>query len=548
MKAASLEKKLTGHGAYKMRIPRNKIRGKGGYFWDKIKEYGGKALRGAITGVAGEGAGNFFNQITGLGKYKVRRNALLMPGTSEHANYQDTSVNVESLPEVGRPPSFGTDGTGSDILFTHSEYVQDITANDTFQSQSFLLNPGNPVLFPWLSQIASLYEMYEMLGLVFQVRTTCLNATTSGLGVGTINLATEYDVYDAGFDSKKAMDACEFSSSSLPTENQLHPIECDPKRAATRMSYVEPGVSVIAGIQGDARLDFMGSTTVASVGQPSAYNGQIIGELWVSYKVRLSRPILENNLVTTAFTQHVQGSLGTAAATLSIANNYVAGGAPFTVTLTNTGTHAYINVANTNGFEGEYLILFKCSWLSNSYGNITNPSGAAFSNLGLCTLVNTWLVDTSACCLGGPLSTNSPFNYQFVGFGVFSFTGSGNALLALPDCSTGAATYDFVIVPYSSVVTKQRDFDRKQKEDSIYQKLDSTNEELLKYKDLVDKMSEKLDFMMRKQSKNEALDESEDHISKLITDENYHCIDVPKTCDRHCITYKAKHCPICIPS
>lgn len=544
MKVAKLERKIEGHGAYKMRIPRNKIRGKGGYFWDKIKEYGGKALRGAITGVAGNTAGDIFNQITGLGKYKVRRNALLMPGTPEHANYQDTSVSVEALPEVGRPPSFGTDGTGSDIVFTHSEYVADIQAQANFTSTTYLINPGNPVLFPWLSQIASLYEMYEMLGLVLQVRTTCLNATTAGLGVGTINIATEYDVYDNGFDNKKAMDACEFASSSLPTENQLHPIECDPKRSATRMQYVEPGISSLVGIQGDARLDFMGATTVASVGQPSAYDGQIVGELWVSYKVRLSRPVLENNLVTTNFTQHVTGTLSASNGTPpAIVNNNVAGGVPFGLTFTGTSTHTQLTVANTNGLEGEYFMMMHIVTAGSAYGGTTLLSNSIAVVGGMCNLLTTWTANNQAYGITGVYNTSAANTVSSV-YCAVNFTGTGTVAIAIPDIATYASTYDFIILPYSSIVTKQLVEQKRVREDPLSIKLEDTKRELVEYKANLNMLMEEVRKL--KHGKCEVDGEETDHIGKLLLEQDYCSID-SRTCSKHSITYKAKLCPMCAP-
>jgi len=380
---------ITGKGKYKInknRVPR--IMGKGGY-WDdalaNLKHLGGKALNLGASSLSeylapgtGEIASGLFKQITGLGKYKLRKNEL-----HGKMNFSHMMMPLEAGAAVARPPSFGTDGTGSDILFSHSEYVSDILSSVAFSSTVYYINPGNPVLFPWLSQLASLYEIYDFEGLVFEYRPTSGTSVNSSTGaVGTVLMATEYDVYDAGFSNKREMDSAEYSSSGTQYDTFLHPIECDPKRNVIRSNYVIPGLNTITGIPGDARMDFLGSMSVATTGQGA--NGASIGELWVSYKVRLSRPVLETNLITSNFTQHTTGTVAALNTSPVILTNHSAGGSPFGISISGTSTSMIFTINNQAAYTGRYLIVMGC-WFTGS--TVLTPSGSVQALTGNATVV-----------------------------------------------------------------------------------------------------------------------------------------------------------------
>lgn len=458
-KAAVVTELVAGKGSYKTtraKLPR--ITGRGGYFTDLLKNVGGKALKGLVSGAAnsfipgaGEFAGDIFTNITGLGNYKLNRNSL----APAH------QMQLESSPNIARPPSFATDGTGSDLIFTHAEYVADVISSTAFSSTTYLINPGNPLLFPWLSQLAALYELYEMDGLVFEFRpTSATSVATSNPGMGVVMMATEYDVYDAGFGNKREMDSAEYASSGLPYERFVHPVECDPRRGVTRSNYVLPGVTVVAGVSGDARLDFLGAFTIATQGQQTG--GAAIGELWVSYKIRLSRPILESNLLTVPFTQHVSGtaSASNSAAPVIVTNN-TSGGAPFNVASVGTGANANFQITNTNGYTGIYLITY--------VGTATGSP--AYSNTSVTPIVTgATFVTTSD---GGQFhGAQNGYSGLFGGLQSFStivnFTTAGTATVefgAFVVSTTGA--WDIIINPYNQYVNAERTLQKARLEDPI---------------------------------------------------------------------------------
>lgn len=296
----SAVKVIVGRGAYKPKGHRTgsaapgvaKVRGRGGFFsdlWSGVKD---------VARFIPEGV-KLFQSISpllaGFGTYRVNKNTFL-----------NNQSNMESGFPTNQAPSFASCNVGSDIVLSHREFVVDIKSSINFTKQKFMLNPGNPVLFPWLNQIAMLYEEYEFLGVVFEFKSTSATAVgTTSSAMGSVVMATDYDCEDNNFYDKRTMEAAEYATSGQPFQSFIHPIECDPKRNVIAKLFIQPGVTDIVDLPGDPRFSMHGVTTVATIGQQ--IDGTSIGELWVSYHVRLSRPILETIPRTYAYGQHIGG-------------------------------------------------------------------------------------------------------------------------------------------------------------------------------------------------------------------------------------------------
>lgn len=275
-----------------------KLRGRGGYWSDLAGDvWGGiKKVASYVPDVISVAKG-LAPLLTGFGAYKIRKNSLL-------AQHNSRSMSMDSGVPTNPAPNFASK-IGSDIVISHREYVRDIKSSIDFKSTTFPLNPGCPDLFPWLSQIANLYEEYEFLGMVFEYRSLSATAVgTTSAGMGAIITATDYDVLDTSFLNKRAMEAAEFSVSGVPYSTFIHPIECDPQRNVLSKGYVVPNIRVATDAPGDPRLSVLGNFTLATVGQQTDTDS--VGELWVSYHIRLSRPILENKN-NPAFSQTAYG-------------------------------------------------------------------------------------------------------------------------------------------------------------------------------------------------------------------------------------------------
>lgn len=235
-----------------------------GDFYDSAGSLLGKGLA-----IAGRTAAKIF----GLGDYEVKKN-VLMSG---------------NLPEVYNMPK------GGGTIIRYQEYLGDIITSATpgnFKIDAYNIQPGLPASFPWLSQIAANYEQYSLEGIVYQFKSTSANALNSvNTALGSVMLATNYDVSDPPFVSKSEMLNYEYSSSCKPSESVLHMIECDPKQSVLTELYTRTGE---LPSNKDLKFYDLGKFQIATVGfQGTSVN---IGELHVTYQVRLLKPKLFSTL------------------------------------------------------------------------------------------------------------------------------------------------------------------------------------------------------------------------------------------------------------
>jgi hypothetical protein len=223
---------------------------------------GGGYLGGPLGSVLGAKAGDLLSKITGFGAYTVNKNTL---------------VSGNSVPTF----RLSTDG----VEISHREFISDIVGSVAFVNQNLNVNPGLSSTFPWLAQLATNFEEYEMLGLVFEYRPSSGSAVSNAsAALGVVVYATDYNVLSPNFTNKQQMESYEYSCSTVPFEGMLHPVECANRANVLNTMYVRNS-SVPAGA--DQRMYDLGNFEFATVGMQSAYT---VGELWVSYHVRLKKP------------------------------------------------------------------------------------------------------------------------------------------------------------------------------------------------------------------------------------------------------------------
>ena len=241
------------------------------------------ALQGGYEGYQ-SGAG--FSRRQGWGDYGPVSENQIMGGQGSGADQQQIAVNQN-------------DNSG-DLYIAHTEFVQNITATcsssgvSPFEITEFPINPGLSVTFPFASQIAQNYALYEPMGIIFQYKPTSGEyGSVSGNALGKVILATNYDPDADAFINSVQMENYDYANSSKPSCGILHGIECMPDSRPNHSMYVRTGTSQKSLIFTD-----IGNFFVATEGvQGAASSTQIIGELWVTYKFRLSRANLFGSLL-----------------------------------------------------------------------------------------------------------------------------------------------------------------------------------------------------------------------------------------------------------
>jgi hypothetical protein len=313
-----------------------------------------------------------------------------------------------------------------EVIIAHREYVGDITGTTSFNLAAYAINPGLSVPFPWLSQVAANFEQYEMLGLVYEFRTlsgTAVGSTNTMLGA--VVMATDYDVNNPLFTSKQQMDSYEFSCSDVPYNSFMHPIECAPRDKTIGLQYVRSG-PVPAG--SDQRFYDLGNFQIATQGMQSG--ASTVGELWVSYHVRLCKPRIPPAGSVMQYAHLYATPSGTAAAaslggTTGLLESYASSTPYNIVTFTQSTSNANFYLPTT----GNYLILVGAAASSNIAAVPTVSFGANISNL---TLFDGWAAESLGYYTGS--STAKCFGAQVT----ISGTGSAN-LVTLGGC-TGLAS------------------------------------------------------------------------------------------------------------
>lgn len=243
---------------------------KGG-FARKGAEMGSKY--GVLGALAGKGLGAGLSAITGYGNYSVRANSL-----------SKVSTSVDMIPQFVK--------NDHSIRVTHREFIKDLvvpTNPADFNLQSFLINPANKDLFPWLATMARQYSQYKIHGMVFAYKTMSSDITAGG-SLGTVILATNYNAIDRAFLTKIEMENSEFAVSTKPSMSLVHAIECDPKYSGLDVLYVrDPSYETLD--TNDRRFYDYGRFQVATTGLPGT-PATTMGELWVSYDIEFMKPVL----------------------------------------------------------------------------------------------------------------------------------------------------------------------------------------------------------------------------------------------------------------
>ena len=353
--------------------------GRGGYFpaWDSIKKYGRLASRGiggALTAarVASQGAdaaalerawirgsrkGGRVSRAIGLGDYDVSTNQIV--GGDPMSSQQNVHhIGMDSY----------SDASG-DIIYSNTEFVKNIYASvvsgtSPFHVESFALNPAMGATFPFLSQIAMNFELFEFMGLMFQYKPTSGEfGSNNSNALGKVVLATNYDPDASEFANSIVMENYDYACSTKPSSGCVHGVECAPSQRSTVQMYTRSG----AGNKDKVFTD-LGTFQLASEGIPSSVAQEVlIGELWVTYTVKLSRAKL-NQAIGQAIAHGAWiGSLGTNMGgkiwTPQSANSITTvSGSPNGLEMQITGeSTGSINLFFGNSYQGKRILL---SWYS----------------------------------------------------------------------------------------------------------------------------------------------------------------------------------------
>jgi len=231
-------------------------------------------------------------------------------------DYHD-NIKYNTLMNAGGPPQFSQDPRSRSNVIRHREFIGSVTGTTNFTITEYIISPVNQKLCPWLSNLASAYEQYRIHGAIFEYNTTSgsVAATTA---IGSVMLATQYNVNDVSFGSKLEMENYEYATDAASNQSFFHGLECAPNEVVAPIKFMDSAVRT--GAVQDLRESQFGRLTVATVGQPATTE---VGEIWLSYEIELLKPRLGIPAAVSSvlFTDSTGGEAGGVAFTAALAPN-----------------------------------------------------------------------------------------------------------------------------------------------------------------------------------------------------------------------------------
>lgn len=288
-----------------------------GDYYDTLKTYGKGALRlGSAIGTAGSVAyqGGNLSQIGRAWERGVKRGSAVakMYGFGDYSTNQIVGAPPENPQQSIHHVTTAPNDLSGDIIYSNTEFVQNVYATivsgaSAFNLESFPLNPALSSTFPFLSQIAQNFELYEFVGLLFHYKPTSGEfGSNNSNALGKVILATNYDPDATEFPNSIVMENYDWACSTKPSDGCVHGVECVPSQRATNQLYTRTG----AGNKDKVFTD-LGLFQIATEGIPSSVAQDVlIGELWVTYTVKLSRAKLYQSLGEAIPYLAIKGSMG----------------------------------------------------------------------------------------------------------------------------------------------------------------------------------------------------------------------------------------------
>lgn len=269
--------------------------------------------------------------------------------------------------------TFKNEGRG--LRVCHREFITDVVSSTAFVNRSLPINPALPSTFPFLSQIARLFENYKMDGLVFEYVSSSGMVTNTSSALGTVIMATDFNSYGSPFANKQAMESYEWAISAVPYQSFAHCVECAPGERHTNTLFTREGA-----YEGSL-LDYdLGKFQYATVGQPT--DGGVLGELWVTYDVVLYKPRILKSLSTPWLRTTAQTMASRSDGVLYMVNNLTYGAGGF---FENTyPTNPFFNYSSgPSGYQGQ------------PFGQDTTNRKLAFYRKGRYRVTVSWICTAS---------------------------------------------------------------------------------------------------------------------------------------------------------
>lgn len=331
-------------------------------------------------------------------------------------------------------------------VLSHREYITDISSAPTntsglssFQLQSFYINPGNSLMMPWGSSIASNYTSFRFKKLIFEfvsTSATALNSTNTALGLVFARPQNDPTL------SPDVNSLQMLNSHGVKKANPSQSWKCavDVSEAAFAYGTITQSAtpSALPNSQ-DSRLFFPnGFFEIATQGMQA--NNVNLGELFVDYTLELIRPVYQQGqLGYTMRTAHYTNNSFTGAAPLGTSNSQVVKYDNVGISFNSAGTVLSFPASITTG-----VYQIQLSWTGSVAGLITFPTPSLYTN---CSPGPAIYLNSTQPAVSAPSATVSSTSSAYTLIVSINAPGAGNASITFSSCvlPTGTLLGDIVV-------------------------------------------------------------------------------------------------------
>jgi hypothetical protein len=178
-------------------------------------------------------------------------------------------------------------GTPPPVRLRKIEYIRDILGSVAFSNTSQNIDPTDPLMFKWLSQIAPSFQRYRFNSLVFHWKSTSgASVASSNTALGNIGLVCNYDPDAPAFTTKVQAETTGKCFTCVPSQKEgFYGVECKK----SLRTYPWLFVNVAQNQSKENKLLFPGKLNQFTQGQQ--VDDSTLGELWVEYDITLIDPI-----------------------------------------------------------------------------------------------------------------------------------------------------------------------------------------------------------------------------------------------------------------
>jgi len=264
----------------------------------KIGESIGKSIGKAIGSKIGMGeqGGAIGGKLGRMATSALGRQLQRLIGRGDYAIEGDTTV-VNSLirGKASAYQSFGS--THAEMVIEYREYIGDlatgtVVSTGTFSTSdtnlfvtSYSINPGDNLTFPWLSNIAANYEEYRFDGLIFEFVSTT-SPYNANSAMGEVYMTTQDNVTGPTLSTRQQLYNTEMCSTSRLDRNVMYGVECKDQPQNWYFCKASAGSTTPANL-----VDF-GNFYIGSHVASTFPSNSVLGEVWVTYRVRFRGPIV----------------------------------------------------------------------------------------------------------------------------------------------------------------------------------------------------------------------------------------------------------------